>query len=1810
MFERLVAALREIGVDPDWRDLRDVLWLALTAELESPPGDGDTAQSRREDQQPVDVSATEEITMTVADRARPTRPAEATATRPTAAGGPRLYRGDQEDTAWNFDARIPRSFALPRQLDLARAMRPLKQSRPSRYESVLDVDGTVEYYCNTKLLVPLQVPARERWFDEVALVLDDNPTMAAWVETVDELGGVMQRLGAFGRVTRWSLRGDEARVHLMSQTGRRHEIQELVDYDGRRLVLVVTDCLGPLWRGDAGWRAAAVWGKYGPAALVQMLPERLWAATAMGAANVDISSDRRGEANLSLRIGAPWWWPEGQTPAQALPVLSLDADRLGPWAGMLMGSGVNVTGVVVPPSSRQREVTRPKDVGPVERLSTFRASVSAEASLLATMLSAVEVSLPVARVLVRKLVPAGRISHLAEVLAGGILQTIPSDESTYDFVPGVRELLQQQLTSSMTYDVWLAVTPYLERSQAGAAPFSLLFGRSAEDAGSPVLRDIVRVLGERFSIRPLDLPATSGLTTPLESITSFLLSVTSTYSDGEEVLRWEYSDRGKTLLEQSGTTRSVRQLTRQVSTARRGTQFTERATELVRMLRQVVPAQLSSALRDIDKGEATLVVTTDLLDVPWHLLPRDQRPSGWESSLGSRSPITVLPQTWTNPYSGELVVDDFLVVLPPPGSKALSGARQESRDLAVAYPVRPVFATDSIAPTTAGGPQVIHATTAAIGDFDLANGPLVFLKSSSTADLATRLLEGGARAVVAPLWPVNERAARRVAERFYAQLAQGSTTCHALTQMRAEMASRESSHTKTALAFQHFGDPSLRITFASPSASAAQDVRRAATAMSDRLVEPLRPAVFAAALVVDLGTDPAASEQVDGIVRWLADPVGASVDEDGVRVIRAPTDVATISAALEQLGSRRSDPSKPLLVLANGTAVSDPSQGPILFADGSRDPSAVALQDAVLALARLHPGGVLAVAQNESIPGIPFPGSGPQETPGSGPIAPWMLVHWPAGHPRLSTIAWAIDDLRVEAPVTGETLREALTASPEDRSRLTTLRQMAQALEGSALDDAGRAALVDARAEVDVAATELAQKRDRGGAWGGVTVKGSDLQRLIIVSGDESNGDEIENRSAILSAAAFDALIAGDRSLIVIDRVSLRQKLYELLQFNMDRVLVVEGPSGSGKSFAAKILRHLARRSDRFEVLTVDFGYMPGITLRSLVEFLSRTSDGETRRVPTFDGAAAPIALARWVVEQSRVRDRPLVWVLDGRPPDVSPDIEMFAVELALMVSRESSASLALVLLGFSHLSGELRNARVAWEQLVPIDSHDVREFVQRTAEQAGRRMGDEDVAEATSQLMSELPAGPDRLAVLSERALQWARSSDLQATAAELERAAEAGDSSAMVRLGELLAERVESPDWEGARLWFERAAEAGEPSAMINLGDLAQLSGDVVEARVAYERSLDLAAKRAARDPGTALWQRDLIVSHRKLGDVAKRSGDVTGARASYGEGLRLAVRLAESDPSNAVWQRDLMVSHRKMGDVAFGAGDVVGARVAYEESLLLAVRLAEVDPTNASSQRDLMVAHRKLGDVAEASDDVVAARNAYEESLGLAARLADLDPSNTRWQRDLEISHDRLGSVAEASDNLTEARDAYAARLELAIRLADIDSTNSLWQRDLLISHRKVGDVARALGDLFTARDAYEASLAVAARLADADPNDARWQRDLFVSHISLGDVALALLDLAAARDAYAASQDLSARMVEVDPTNVVLQGDLALSHRKLGDVAQASGDVPGARAAYEASLDLVTRLALSDPDNENVQREAGDLQRIVSDFEAPS
>ncbi|MER7703995.1 ATP-binding protein [Kitasatospora sp. NPDC097605] len=521
--EALAGLLDPAGGGPTAEDVADVLWIARVAARSAPPTAGRPPSAAGRPARPAPPAPLPPLapplpppsasTATVGPSApvpppRPSLPpapppprdhrpaprrAPAATPRPPAppAAGPRAALHAREGTAapdtpgaagarGGHIVQVTQPAALAGGLDLARALRPLRRPVDAPGRATLDEEATVEATAETGILLPAWRPAQQPHFS-VDLLVDTGATMAVWHRLAGELSTLLERHGAFADVRCWAL-GTDGPVPTLEPFHRRrpvrpsegtaqraHWSRPLADPTGRRILLVLTDGVGPAWYHTElpGFLARAVAAR--PTAALQVLPRRLWHRTALRTAPVEARAAVAGRAVPEFRSDAALpGVPRGVRGAadrarvRWLPVLEVDADWLSPWAELTAGRTAGWTPMLAAPVAgvprpRRPPVTAEDGVPPGRRVERFRAGSSPTAYRLACHLAAAPLSLPLMRLVQRATVPESGQTDLAELFVSGLIESRGTaedpDEQVYDFRTGVREELLGELTRTESVHV-------------------------------------------------------------------------------------------------------------------------------------------------------------------------------------------------------------------------------------------------------------------------------------------------------------------------------------------------------------------------------------------------------------------------------------------------------------------------------------------------------------------------------------------------------------------------------------------------------------------------------------------------------------------------------------------------------------------------------------------------------------------------------------------------------------------------------------------------------------------------------------------------------------------------------------------------------------------------------------------------------------------------------------------------------------------------------------------------------------------------------------------------------------------------------------------------------------------------------------------------------------------------------------------------------------------------------------------------------------------------------------------------------------
>lgn len=413
-------------------------------------------------------------------------------------------------------SRSPAAPAIPEPLVMSRALRPLRRRVTSRTERCPDEDTTARLAAETGVWVPRTRPTRERWLS-LDLVVDDSASMVVWHRTVAEFRAVLQHLAAFRHIRVWRFDGDlepGRQVTLWRGESRaRHAPGELIDPAGRTMVLVVSDCVGQAWGNGVFAAALACWATAGPVAITQVLPQRLWSDCHPEFLPVRLRGRTPGVPNARLLVESR---EPGINLAHAgfpVPVCELDPRWQTSLAQLVAGgpawvnSSAVFTGLMRDAVLDESEPEAPTEADGLVR--RFRSVASTDAYQLARCFAGAPLSLPVMRLVQNAMMPRSRPSHLAEVFLSGLLtrdHAHDGGEAGYDFLPGVRQTLLDELASPDALQVLDMVSAYVSKRLGSPRDFLAVLTGDQPIDGIPELArpfaaiayEVLRRVGGRY----------------------------------------------------------------------------------------------------------------------------------------------------------------------------------------------------------------------------------------------------------------------------------------------------------------------------------------------------------------------------------------------------------------------------------------------------------------------------------------------------------------------------------------------------------------------------------------------------------------------------------------------------------------------------------------------------------------------------------------------------------------------------------------------------------------------------------------------------------------------------------------------------------------------------------------------------------------------------------------------------------------------------------------------------------------------------------------------------------------------------------------------------------------------------------------------------------------------------------------------------------------------------------------------------------------------------------------------------------------
>ncbi|NCR36964.1 MAG: formylglycine-generating enzyme family protein [Microcystis aeruginosa S11-01] len=467
-------------------DVADSIWLALqmgVEDFQSPP-------ESPENKQPIDSSTSnqieenlEEIPEDNLSKSQPNVDVITEESLPKEIEKPTPIQG--------FPFQVPAAPALQTALLISRALRPFMGKVPSATKTILDEEATASFIAERDIWLPVTKPQPERWLT-LELVVEESRSSFIWRELINEFQNLLENQGAFKTVRVWQLStSNNQELQLVRRRKkakpqqRYHSHKELIHPRGRGLVLLVSDCVSPLWQKALIHPWLKDWSEKQPTAILQLFPERLWNSTQLGRGRkLFTTALTAGVPNPQLILkNYPQWLPINWQNTLLIPVITLETEVLKQWAKVVAGSGnaqisaflfdlefIKQQIIEILPISREENKQDSEDKNSIKNkaeamVERFFATASEPAKKLAKMMAAAPVSMQVVNLIRKTLLNEVRPVHVAEFYMGGLLKPIVENEEgqyrVYDFLPGVRQVLNDAIGRRQTIKVLDAISQYI-----------------------------------------------------------------------------------------------------------------------------------------------------------------------------------------------------------------------------------------------------------------------------------------------------------------------------------------------------------------------------------------------------------------------------------------------------------------------------------------------------------------------------------------------------------------------------------------------------------------------------------------------------------------------------------------------------------------------------------------------------------------------------------------------------------------------------------------------------------------------------------------------------------------------------------------------------------------------------------------------------------------------------------------------------------------------------------------------------------------------------------------------------------------------------------------------------------------------------------------------------------------------------------------------------------------------------------------------------------------------------------------------------
>jgi tetratricopeptide (TPR) repeat protein len=196
------------------------------------------------------------------------------------------------------------------------------------------------------------------------------------------------------------------------------------------------------------------------------------------------------------------------------------------------------------------------------------------------------------------------------------------------------------------------------------------------------------------------------------------------------------------------------------------------------------------------------------------------------------------------------------------------------------------------------------------------------------------------------------------------------------------------------------------------------------------------------------------------------------------------------------------------------------------------------------------------------------------------------------------------------------------------------------------------------------------------------------------------------------------------------------------------------------------------------------------------------------------------------------------------------------------------------------------------------------------------------------------------------------------------------------------------------------ERLSQSGY--AWTNYGRVLELSGQLEQARKAYETVMDIFEQVAVMQPDNEDVQLEIGFAHNNLGKLKIALGMIDEAEKHFEIDLEIKQQNADKKPSHNLRKEDLAVSHYWLGIILQSRGELDEATTQGERALKILDELLVADPAVTPWRQRRANVFTLLAANCRVQDDSECANRYIHQALDDLETLMAINPDNVGWRR----------------------------------------------------------------------------------------------------------------------------------------------------------------------------------------------------------------